>query len=257
VIRDGPPRQNPQVLIPNLHHSVLAAAGWETALPPALWEALWLTLRLAFSATAVLLVLGLPLANWLNLTLFRGAAMLEALVGLPIVLPPTVIGFYLLVLLSPRHPLGAFWLRLTGGTLTFSFSGLLIGSIVYSLPFAVGPFQSALRGVPAACIEAMYALGATSRQVFWRVRLPMARRGILAGAMLCFAHTTGEFGVVLMLGGSIPGKTKVASIALYDEVQKLNYPVAHAYAAILAAFSFSLLFAMALLQRRRDRAADQ
>ena len=227
-------------------------AGWERTLPPELWQSLWLTLRLAFSATAVLLGLGLPLANWLNGTRFPGAAALEALVGLPIVLPPTVIGFYLLVLLSPQHPFGAFWLRLTGDTLTFSFSGLLIGSIVYSLPFAVGPFQSALKAVPTAYVEAMYALGATSRQVFWRVRLPMARRGVLAGATLCFAHTLGEFGVVLMLGGSIPGKTKVASIALYDEVQRLNYPLAYTYAALLAAFSFSLLFAIALLQRRRD-----
>ena len=213
-------------------------------------------MRLALSALAILLLLGLPLANWLNRTRLRGAAVLEALVGLPIVLPPTVIGFYLLVLLSPRHPLGAFWLRLTGNTLTFSFWGLLVGSVVYSLPFAVGPFQAALKAVPAIYVEAMYALGATSRQVFWRVRLPMARRGILAGVTLCFAHTLGEFGVVLMLGGSIPGKTKVASIALYDEVQKLNYPVAHAYAAILAAFSFVLLFALALLQRRGDRRGD-
>ncbi len=219
-------------------------------MPPALWQALWLTFRLAFSTAAVLLALGLPVANWLNNTRFRGAAILEALVSMPIVLPPTVIGFYLLVLLSPQHWLGAFWLRLTGDTLTFSFSGLLIGSIVYSMPFAVGPFQSALKGVPNGCVEAMYALGATSRQVFWRVRLPMARRGVLGGATLCFAHTLGEFGVVLMLGGSIPGKTKVASIALYDEVQKLDYPVAHAYAAILAAFSFALLLAIALLQRR-------
>jgi molybdate transport system permease protein len=222
-------------------------------LPPELWQAFGLTVRLALSATAVLLAIGLPLANWLNATRLRGAAVLEALVGMPIVLPPTVIGFYLLVLLSPRHALGAFWLHLTGDTLTFSFSGLLIGSIVYSLPFAVGPFQSALRAVPSAYIEALYALGATSRQVFWRVRLPMARRGVLAGATLCFAHTLGEFGVVLMLGGSIPGKTKVASIALYDEVQKLDYPVAHAYAAILAGFSFTLLFAIALLQRRGNR----
>jgi molybdate transport system permease protein len=231
----------------------MAMPGWETALPPALWQALGLTARLALSATGILLVLGLPLANWLNGTRFRGAAVLEALVGMPIVLPPTVIGFYLLVLLSPTHALGAFWLRLTGATLTFSFSGLLIGSVVYSLPFAVGPFQAALKAVPPAYIEAMYALGATSRQVFWHVRLPMARRGVIAGATLCFAHTLGEFGVVLMLGGSIPGKTKVASIALYDEVQKLNYPVAHAYAAILAGLSFALLFAIALLQRRGNQ----
>ncbi len=226
------------------------AVGSSSFFPPALWQAIWLTLRLACAATAVLLALGLPVANWLNSTRFRGAAVLEALVSMPIVLPPTVIGFYLLVLLSPQHFLGAFWLRMTGDTLTFSFSGLLIGSIVYSLPFAIGPFQSALKAVPAVYVEALYALGATSRQVFWHIRLPMARRGVLAGATLCFAHTLGEFGVVLMLGGSIPGKTKVASIALYDEVQKLNYPLAHAYAAVLAGLSFTLLFAIALLQRR-------
>jgi molybdate transport system permease protein len=219
-------------------------------LPSALWQALWLTCRLALSATAILLALGLPLAHWLNSTRWRGAAVVEALVSLPIVLPPTVIGFYLLVLLSPQHSLGAFWLRLTGNSLTFSFAGLLIGSVIYSLPFAVQPFQAALKAVPRVYTEAAYALGATSRQVFWMVRLPMARRGVGVGATLCFAHTLGEFGVVLMLGGSIPGKTKVASIALYDEVQKLNYPAAHVYAALLAGLSFTLLFAVAVLQRR-------
>jgi molybdate transport system permease protein len=220
------------------------------AWPPGLWQSLWLTIRLAACTTGALLVIGLPLAHWLNQARGRAAAIIEALVGLPIVLPPTVIGFYLLILLSPRHAVGGLWLQLTGGTLTFSFSGLLVGSILYSLPFAVGPFQAALAAVPGIYIEAMYALGATSRQVFWRVRVPMAKRGIAAGATLCMAHTMGEFGVVLMLGGSIPGKTKVASIALYDEVQKMNATGAHIYAAVLVALSFIFLFVIALLQRR-------
>jgi molybdate transport system permease protein len=215
-----------------------------------LWQSLWLTVRLAASTTAALVIIGLPLANWLNQTRRRGAAFIEALVSLPIVLPPTVIGFYFLILLSPRHAIGGLWFKITGSTLPFSFSGLLVGSIVYSLPFAVGPFQAALQAVPAAYIEAMYALGATSRQVFWRVRVPMARRGIAAGATLCMAHTMGEFGVVLMLGGSIPGKTKVASIALYDEVQKMNDTGAHIYAAVLVTLSLLFLFVIAVLNRR-------
>lgn len=220
------------------------------AWPPGLWQSLWLTVRLAACTSGALLVIGLPLAHWLNQARNRSAAIIEALVALPIVLPPAVIGFYLLILLSPRHAIGGLWLRFTGSTLPFSFSGLLVGSIIVNLPFAVRPFQAALQAVPAIYIEAMYALGATSRQVFWRVRVPMARHGIAAGATLCMAHTMGEFGVVLMLGGSIPGKTKVASIALYDEVQKMNATGAHIYAAVLVALAFVFLLVIALLQRR-------
>jgi molybdate transport system permease protein len=143
------------------------------------------------------------------------------------------------------------WLGLTGHTLAFSFAGLVVGSVIYSLPFAVQPFQAAFKAVPRNYIDAARNLGASRWHIFWTIVLPLARRGVGVGIMLSFAHTLGEFGVVLMLGGSIPGKTRVASIALYDEVQKLNYPQAHAYALVLLAISFALVFAMALLQRRR------
>ncbi len=214
-----------------------------------LWPAIWLTFRLAGITTLALLLFGLPLAHWLNTCRWRGLILLESLITLPIVLPPTVIGFYLLVSFAPQNPLGALWLRFTGGTLAFSFSGLVIGSILYSLPFAIQPFQAALKTIPPALIESARVSGANWLQVFWHVTLPLARRGIGVGVILSFAHTVGEFGVVLMLGGAIPGVTKVASILLYDEVQKLNYHSAHVTALTLLAISFALIFAMNLLQR--------
>jgi molybdate transport system permease protein len=220
-------------------------------LPPALWEALGLTLRLATTTTLVLAVIGLPLAQWLNRTRWRLAPAIETLVALPVVLPPTVIGFYLLVAFSPQHPPGSWWRELTGAPLSFSFTGLVIASVFYSLPFAVQPFQAALRGVSPELLEAGRALGASPLRVFLRLHAPLAWRGIAAGLTLGFAHTLGEFGVVLMIGGSVPGTTRVASIALYDEVQALHYPQAHAFAATLLVISFVLLLAVTLLQRRR------
>jgi molybdate transport system permease protein len=220
-------------------------------LPYPLWQSLGLTLRLAAITTLVLGIVGLPLAHWLNRTRWRLAPVIETLVSLPIVLPPTVIGFYLLVGFSPNHPPGSWWRSVTGGPLAFSFTGLVIASVFYSLPFAVQPFQAALRAVPRELLEAGRALGATPFRVWLRLHLPLAWRGIAAGLTLGFAHTLGEFGVVLMIGGSIPGVTKVASIALYDEVQKLAYPQAHAFAALLLGLSFVLLLAVTLLQRRR------
>ncbi len=220
-------------------------------LPPALWEALGLTLRLATTTTLVLAVIGLPLAQWLNRTRWRLAPAIETLVALPVVLPPTVIGFYLLVAFSPQHPPGSWWRELTGAPLSFSFTGLVIASVFYSLPFAVQPFQAALRGVSPELLEAGRALGASPWRVFLRLHVPLAWRGIAAGLTLGFAHTLGEFGVVLMIGGSVPGVTRVASIALYDEVQALNYPQAHAFAATLLVISFVLLLVVTLLQRRR------
>jgi len=175
----------------------------------------------------------------------------ETLVGLPIVLPPTVIGFYLLVAFSPNHPPGSWWRELTGTPFAFTFGGLVVASVFYSLPFAVQPFQAALRTVPAELLDAGTALGASPTRVFLRVHAPLAWRGITAGLTLGFAHTLGEFGVVLMIGGSIPGVTKVASIALYDEVQTLNYPQAHVFSAVLLGLSFLMLLAVTLLQRRR------
>ncbi|MEI8088587.1 MAG: molybdate ABC transporter permease subunit [Opitutaceae bacterium] len=220
-------------------------------LAPALWQSLALTLRLAAITTVILGVIGLPLAHWLNTTRTRFAPFLETLVTLPVVLPPTVIGFYVLVGLSPQHPPGSWWRDLTGQPLVFTFSGLVIASVFYSLPFAVQPFQAALRAVPRELLEAGTAHGASPWRVFFRLHAPLAWRGIAAGLTLGFAHTLGEFGVVLMIGGAIPGVTKVASIALYDEVQRLDYASAHAFAATLLALSFALLLIVTLLQRRR------
>ncbi len=222
------------------------------AFAPELLHAIGLSLRLAATSSLILLVIGVPLANWLNTSRMRGVVVLETLVSLPVVLPPTVIGFYLLVLMSPREPLGAAWLSLFGQPLPFTFSGLVVGSVVYSLPFAVQPFQAAFRDVKPELQQSALALGLTRRQTFWHIVLPLSRHGILTGVSLSFAHTMGEFGVVLMLGGNIPGQTRVASIALYDEAQQLNYANAHAYAAILLAISFVILVAIALLQRRQQ-----
>ena len=220
-------------------------------LSPGLWQSLWLTLRLAAITTVALGLVGLPLAHWLNTTRWRIAPMLETIVSLPIVLPPTVIGFYILVSFAPTHPPGSWWRELTGAPLAFSFTGLVIASVFYSLPFAVQPFQAALRAVPRELIDAGTALGASPARVFLRLHVPLAWRGIAAGLTLGFAHTLGEFGVVLMIGGAIPGVTKVASIALYDEVQRLDYASAHTFAAVLLVLSFLLLLVVTLLQRRR------
>lgn len=213
-----------------------------------LWQSLGLTFQLATITTLLLLLCGLPLAHFLNSLPNRFGAILETIVALPIVLPPTVLGFYLLVIFAPQNFFGAAWQRLFGQQLAFSFPGLVFGSMLYSLPFAVQPFQSALRGVPRFLIEAA-VLEANPVQVFWHVRLPLALRGVVVGAMLAFAHTIGEFGVVMMIGGSIPGITKVASVALYNEVQKPNYALANQYAVILLTLSFFLLWSVVLLQR--------
>jgi molybdate transport system permease protein len=221
-------------------------------LPPALWQSLGITLELAGVTTLVLAVLGLPLAHWLNTSRARVAPVVETLVALPIVLPPTVIGFYLLIAFSPQHAPGSWWVALTGHSLAFTFLGLVVASTIYSLPFAVQPFQVALRSVPKEQLDACAAHGAPPWHVWTRVHLPLASRGIAAGLTLAFAHTLGEFGVVLMIGGAIPGVTKVASITLYDEVQDLNYPAAHAFAAFLLIISFVLILTATLLRRREQ-----
>lgn len=224
-----------------------------SGMSPELWESLWLTLQLAFVVMLLLLAVSIPLAYWLSRSKRRGIVILETLVSLPIVLPPTVIGFYLLMLFSPQRPLGAFWLKITGETLTFSFAGLVFGSVIYSLPYAVQPILNSFRSVQQDYLDAALTLGATRLETFWHVILPLAKGGLGVGAILGFAHTLGEFGVVVMLGGSIPGKTKVASIALYDEVQKLNYDMAHAFALILLLISFLMLLFMTVMQRRLAR----
>ena len=217
---------------------------------PELWVSLWLTMRLAATSTLILLALTLPLAGWMLRSRSRAVPVVEALVSLPIVLPPTVIGFYVLLALGSHSPLGRGWMALFGSSLAFSFQGLVVGSVIYSLPYAVQPIQTSLREVDPNLIEAACALGARARQVFWKIMVPVARNGILTGAALSFAHTMGEFGVVLMLGGNIPGVTRVASIALYDETQKLNYSVAHHYALVLLLASFLMLLFIAWLRRR-------
>ncbi|MBK46249.1 MAG: molybdate ABC transporter permease subunit [Roseovarius sp.] len=211
---------------------------------------LWLTIRLAAIATMILLVIGTPVAWWLAFTRSRLKPAVEAVTALPLVLPPTVLGFYLLVFLSPNSALGGVWLAATGTTLTFSFTGLVLASVLYSLPFMVQPLQGAFESVGRAPLEAAASLGASPRDAFFSVAAPMALRGYLTATVLSFAHTLGEFGVVLMVGGNIPGRTKVVSIQIYEEVETVNYAAAHSLAALLLAFSFTVLLAVYTLNRR-------
>ena len=202
---------------------------------------LWLSLRLAAWTTALLLLGGAPLAWWLARGRSRLRPAVEALVGLPLVLPPTVLGFYLLWLLSGSGPLGGFWAG-AGGAPAFTFRGLVIGSLLYSLPFVVQPLQAAFRAVPREQLEAAATLGAGPLDRFLRVVAPQARHGVVAAAVLGFAHTVGEFGVVLMIGGSIPGRTHVLSIAIYDHVERLEYAAAHWLSGGLLLVSFLALW---------------
>ncbi|HEY5624652.1 MAG TPA: molybdate ABC transporter permease subunit [Gammaproteobacteria bacterium] len=210
----------------------------------------WISLKLASVTVVVLILIGTPLAWWLAFTRSRSRAVVEALVALPLVLPPTVLGFYLLILLGPAGPIGGFWVQLTGDTLTFSFLGLVIASVIYSFPFAVQPLQSAFEGIGRAPLEAAATLGASPLDAFLRVASPLAVRGYITAIVLGFAHTLGEFGVVLMVGGNIPGVTKVVSIAIYEQVETLTYSQAHVLSAGLLAFSFLVLLAVYVINRR-------
>lgn len=216
---------------------------------------LWLTLQLAAVTTVILLLLGTPLAWWLARTRARYKPVVETIVALPIVLPPTVMGFYLLILLGPAGPLGAFWVQLTGGSLNFTFTGLVIASCVYSLPFVVQPLQNAFLAVPQPLIEAAATLGAKPHDRFFALVAPLAARGYLTATVMGFAHTLGEFGVVLMVGGNIPERTRVISIAIYDHVETLDYARAHALSAILLVFAFVALWWLYRLDRPRLRHA--
>lgn len=210
---------------------------------------LWLTLRLAASATGILLVVGTPIAWWLVRTRSRFRPALEAVIALPLVLPPTVLGFYLLLFLAPTSTLGGLWVKLTDSTLTFSFSGLLVGSVLYSLPFMVQPLQSAFEAVGHGPLEAAATLRAAPLDAFFTVAVPLSMRGFLTATVLTFAHTVGEFGVVLMVGGNIPGKTRVISIAIYEHVETLRYAEAHVLSAILLVFSFLVLLVVYTVNR--------
>jgi molybdate transport system permease protein len=213
-------------------------------------RAVVVSLKLATVTTLLLLVLCTPLAWWLARTRSRFRAPVEAVTALPLVLPPTVLGFYLLVLLGPRGPIGSVWEGLGGDRLVFSFTGLVIGSMLYSMPFVVQPLQNAFTAIGSGPLEAASTLGASPVDRFVTVALPLARPGFLTAAVLAFAHTVGEFGVVLMIGGNIPGRTRVVSIAIYDHVEALDYAAAHGLAAGMLAFSFTVLLVVYSLGRR-------
>ncbi len=214
------------------------------------WQPLILTLKLATVTTAILFLIAVPLAYWLAFGRFRLKAAVEALVAMPLVLPPSVLGFYLLLAFSPKNAFGRFLDETFGLRLVFSFEGLVVASVVFSLPFMVHPVQSGFQNLPRSLTEAAYTLGLSRWKTLTRILLPNIKPSLLAGAVISFAHTIGEFGVVLMIGGSIPGVTRVASIAIYDEVESLNYDAANFYAFVLFALSFSILLAVFFINKR-------
>ena len=214
------------------------------------WQAFLVTIRLAVLVAAILVLIGLPIAYWITYSRWRWKFLAEAVVALPIVLPPTVVGFYVLVALGPHSPIGRWWEALTGHTLAFTFQGLVIGSLLYSLPFAVQPFAASFAAVDPKLIAASATLGASKLRTFFRVILPLSASGLVTGVALSFAHTMGEFGVVLMVGGNIPGVTRTVSIDIYDQVQASNYSSANQTALVLLTISFVVLSAVYALNRR-------
>lgn len=215
---------------------------------------LWLTAELALITTAILLVVSLPICYWLAFTKFKFKSVVEATVSLPLVLPPSVLGFYLLVAFSPQNALGEFLNQYFDIQLVFTFEGLIIASVIYSLPFMVHPIQAGLKNLPASLREASFTLGKSKFTTLIKILLPNIKSSILTGIVLTFAHTVGEFGVVLMIGGSIPEETRVASIAVYDEVQAMNYDAANLYAGILFVFTFSVLLGVYLINNTFSKA---
>ena len=218
-----------------------------------LFAPLWLSVQLAGITTVLLIVIGTPVAWWLAQSSSRWKPIVQTLVALPIVLPPTVMGFYLLIILGPAGAIGSWWVELTGSALTFSFSGLVIASCLYSLPFAVQPLVAAFESLGSSKLEAARTLGASRTDAFFSIALPLSIRGYLSAVALSFAHTLGEFGVVLMVGGNIPGETRVISIAIYDQVESLNYTSAHQLSAVLLLVAFVALFSMFFINRRWQR----
>lgn len=210
----------------------------------------WLSLKLATCTTLILLVAGLPIAYWLAFTRWRGKFVIEALVSLPLVLPASVLGFYLLQFTSPRNPLGAAIERLTGSTIPFTFHGILLASVIYNIPHSIRPFLAAFTAVDRRLCEASWCLGVSRLETFRRIMLPLSWPGILAGLILTFAHTLGEFGIILMMGGNIPGVTRTLSITIYDDVNALDYASAGKTAFSLLAVSFAVLCVTHWLQRK-------
>lgn len=217
------------------------------------WQAIVLTLQLASLTTLVLLLLATPLAWWLSQTRSPWRGPVAALATLPLVLPPSVLGFYLLVAMGPQGPLGQWTQAMGWGVLSFTFTGLLIGSVVFSLPFAVQPIQHAFEAMGPRPMEVAATLRASPWDAFFHVALPLAKPGLWTAAILSFAHTVGEFGVVLMLGGNIPGKTRVVSTQIYGHVEAMEYAQAHGLAGGMVVFSFAVLWLLALMKRRRER----
>lgn len=211
------------------------------------WEPLILTFKLAIVTTILLFFLSIPLAYWLVRSRSRMKPVIETLVSMPLVLPPTVLGFYFLVAFSPGNAFGSWLNEWVGIKLVFSFTGLVIASVIYSLPFMVHPIQAGLSGLDTAYSEAAYVMGKSRLTTLWKVELPNIKKSLLTGIVLAFAHTVGEFGVVLMIGGSIPGKTKVASIAIYEEVEALNYGAANRYSMVLFILTFCILLSVYLV----------
>jgi len=214
------------------------------------WQAFWLSVRLSLLTSLILLVIGLPLAWWLSTTRFRWKFLIEAVVALPLILPPTVLGFYILTAISPNGALGSVWKDLFGSTLPFTFEGVLIASVLYSLPFAVQPFAAAIASVDRSIIESAWCEGAGRLRTMLQITLPLAAPGVIAGIVLSFAHTLGEFGVVMMVGGNLPGETRTISIAIYDNVQAMNYPAASQTSLILLGVSFTILVGVYGIQRK-------
>jgi len=212
-----------------------------------------LSFQLAAITTVILIVISTPIAWWLARTSSRLKPFVQTTVALPIVLPPTVMGFYLLILLGPGGVIGGWWVELTGSALTFSFTGLVVASCLYSLPFAVQPLVNAFESLGNRNLEAAWTLGASRLDAFFSVAVPLSLRGYLGAIVLSFAHTLGEFGVVLMVGGNIPGETRVISIAIYDQVESLNYSTAHQLSATLLVIAFAVLLAMFVVNRRWHR----
>ena len=221
------------------------------------WQPLWLTLKLASVTTLILLIIGIPIAYWLSVTRMRTKALFEALVGMPLVLPPSVLGFYLLLAFSPQNGFGHFLQHTFQIQLLFSFAGLVVGSVIFSLPFMVQPVQAGFESLPAGLAEAAASLGKTRFQTLRQVLLPNIQPALISGIVLAFAHTLGEFGVVLMIGGNIPGQTRLASLAIYDQVESLNFAAAHRYALILFVVSFAILLTVYLLNKGRVRALHE